>query len=60
MHQSMRGQPVMRGADSYNVSLFTIVGLESFVPTKHPLRPIYPWLNDVGQYGCQVFGDVRG
>lgn len=37
----------MRGADSYNESLFTTVKLESFVPASHPLRPIRTWLNDM-------------
>lgn len=30
----------MRGADSYNESLFTMAKLEEFVPAEHPLRPI--------------------
>jgi transposase len=36
----------MRGADSYNESLFTVVRLEDFVPSKHPLRPIRQWVNE--------------
>ena len=36
----------MRGADSYNESLFTTVTLEKFVPATHPLRPIREWVND--------------
>ncbi len=28
----------MRGADSYNESLFSTVRLEEFVPQTHPLR----------------------
>ena len=36
----------MRGADSYNESLFTTVRLEDFVPATHPLRPIRTWVND--------------
>ena len=35
----------MRGADSYNESLFTTVKLEDFVPANHPLRPIRTWVN---------------
>jgi len=35
----------MRGADSYNESLFTTVRLEEFVPANHPLRPIRAWVN---------------
>ena len=34
----------MRGADSYNESLFTTVKLEDFVPANHPLRPIRTWV----------------
>ena len=36
----------MRGADSYNESLFTTVRLEDFVPASHPLRPIRIWVNE--------------
>ena len=36
----------MRGADSYNESLFTTARLESVVPANHPLRPIRAWVND--------------
>jgi transposase len=36
----------MRGADSYNGSLFTTVKLEDFVPAHHPLRPIRTWINE--------------
>ncbi len=35
----------MRGADSYNESLFTTVKLEDFVPQSHPLRPMRQWFN---------------
>lgn len=35
----------MRGADSYNESLFTVVRLEEFVPAGHPLRLIRTWVN---------------
>ncbi|CAB3965665.1 putative transposase [Burkholderia aenigmatica] len=30
----------MRGADSYNESLFSTVRLEAFVPQAHPLRQV--------------------
>ena len=50
----------MRGADSYNESLFTKVRLESFVPANHPLRPILTRLRHVDQHGCRFFGGVRG
>ena len=36
----------MRGADSYNESLFTTVKLEDYVPASHPLRTICTWVND--------------
>ncbi len=36
----------MRGADSYNESLFSTVRLEEFVPQTHPLRPIRTWVNE--------------
>lgn len=36
----------MRGADSYNESLFSTVRLEDFVPANHPLRPIRVWVNE--------------
>lgn len=36
----------MRGADTYNESLFTSVRLEEFVPANHPLRPIRSWVNE--------------
>ena len=40
------GEPTMRGADSYNESLFSTVRLEDFVPANHPLRPIRVWVNE--------------
>lgn len=36
----------MRGADSYNESLFSTIRLEAFVPVDHPLRPIRAWFNE--------------
>lgn len=36
----------MRGADSYNESLFTTVKLEVFAPSSHPLRTSRTWVND--------------
>lgn len=36
----------MRGADSFNESLFTSVCLEEFVPASRPLRLIRTWVND--------------
>lgn len=41
----------MRGTDSYNESLFTMVGLEEFVRPEHSLRPIRIWIN-------QAFADM--
>ena len=55
----------MRGADSYNESLFTTVKLESFVPTNHPLRPIRTWLNDMlanmdAKFWAMYEADIKG
>jgi hypothetical protein len=55
----------MRGADSYNESLFTTVRLESFVPTSHPLRPIRTWLNDTlanmdAKFSAMYEADIKG
>ncbi len=36
----------MRGADSYNETLFSTIRLEEFVPANHPLRPICTWFNE--------------
>lgn len=55
----------MRGADSYNESLFTTVKLEDFVPANHPLRPIRAWVNDVPskmdtKFSAMYEADVKG
>ena len=55
----------MRGADSYNESLFTTVKLEEFVPANHPLRPIRTWVNEAlvqmdGKLSALYEADVRG
>jgi transposase len=55
----------MRGADSYNESLFTTVRLEDFVPATHPLRPIRSWVNDTlaemdGKFSVMYEADVKG
>ena len=55
----------MRGADSYNESLFTTVRLESFVPANHPLRPIRTWLNDTlvdmdAKFSAMYEADIKG
>lgn len=54
----------MRGADSYNESLFTTVRLEEFVPASHPLRPIRAWVNEalvqMGPKFCAMYeADVK-
>ena len=36
----------MRGADTFNESLFTLHRLEDFVPPDHPLRPIRQMVNE--------------
>ena len=61
----MRIEPPMRGADSYNESLFTTVKLEDFVPANHPLRPIRTWINDAlarmdARFSAMYEADVKG
>lgn len=55
----------MRGADSYNESLFTTVRLEDFVPAHHPLRPIRAWVNDAlaqmdAKFSAMYEADIKG
>lgn len=55
----------MRGADSYNESLFTTIRLEEFVPAKHPLRAIRAWLNDAltkmdTKFTAMYEADIKG
>ncbi|MBZ8142828.1 IS5/IS1182 family transposase, partial [Rubrivivax gelatinosus] len=55
----------MRGADSYNESLFSTVRLEDFVPANHPLRPIRQWMNEAlsrldGKFAAMYEADVKG
>jgi hypothetical protein len=55
----------MRGADSYNASLFATVRLESFVPANHPLSPIRTWLNDTlanmdAKFSAIYEADIKG
>jgi len=55
----------MRGADSYNESLFTTVKLEDFVPANHPLRPIRTWVNDAlakmdAKFSAMYEADIKG
>lgn len=55
----------MRGADSYNESLFTSVKLEDFVPANHPLRPIRTWANDAlakmdEKFSAMYEADIKG
>ena len=55
----------MRGAGSYNESLFTTVKLEDFVPASHPLRPIRAWVNDAlakmdAKFSTMYEDDVKG
>jgi transposase len=54
----------MRGADSYNESLFTTVRLES-VPANHPLRRIPTWVNDAlanmdTKFSAMYEADLKG
>jgi transposase len=55
----------MRGADSYNESLFSTIKLEDFVPANHPLRPIRVWLNEAlagmtGKLSSMYEADAKG
>jgi transposase len=55
----------MRGADSYNESLFSTVRLEEFVPAKHPLRAIRTWVNDAlskmdAKFSGMYEADIKG
>ncbi|WP_027820875.1 IS5 family transposase [Paraburkholderia bannensis] len=55
----------MRGADSYNESLFSTVRLEEFVPQTHPLRQIRTWLNEAlskmdGKFAKMYEADIKG
>jgi transposase len=55
----------MRGADSYNESLFTTVKLEEFVPANHPLRTIRVWVNETLSkmdvtFSAMYEADVKG
>lgn len=55
----------MRGADSYNESLFSTVRLEEFVPQTHPLRPIRTWMNEAlskmdGKFSAMYEADIKG
>ena len=55
----------MRGADSYNESLFSTVRLEDFVPANHPLRPIRVWVNEAlaamdAKLSAMYEADVKG
>ncbi len=55
----------MRGADTYNESLFTSVRLEEFVPANHPLRPIRNWVNEAlvqmaPKFSAMYEADVKG
>lgn len=55
----------MRGADTYNESLFTTVKLHDFVPGDHPLRPIRTWVNDAlakmdGKFAAMYEADIKG
>lgn len=55
----------MRGADSYNESLFTTVKLDDFVPANHPLRPIRTWVNEAlakmdEMFSAMYEADIKG
>jgi hypothetical protein len=55
----------MRGADSYNESLFSTNRLEAFVPADHPLRPIRAWFNEAlsgldAKFSAMHERDVKG
>ena len=55
----------MRGADSYNVSLFSTVRLEDFVPANHTFCPTRTWVNGApanmdAKFSAMVEADVKG
>jgi transposase len=55
----------MRGADTFNESLFVMKTLDDFVPAKHPLRVIRTMVNEaLGQMGglfAQMYADdIKG
>ena len=59
--------PVMRGAHSYNESLFTTVRLElrAGQPANHPRRPVLTWLNDRltcmdANFSAMYKADIKG
>ncbi|MGN4031768.1 transposase, partial [Burkholderia gladioli] len=60
-----RREDRMRGADSYNESLFSTVRLEEFVPQTHPLRPIRTWVNEAlskmdAKFSAMYEADIKG
>ncbi len=55
----------MRGADTFNESLFTMRRLDNFVPPDHPLRPIRVMVNQAlakmdGLFARMYEADIRG
>ncbi len=48
----------MRGTDEMQETLFTMVKLEDFVPTDHPLRPTRELVNQVSREHFSVDGTL--
>jgi transposase len=55
----------MRGADTFNESLFTLSHLEDFIPADHPLRSIRAMVNEAlvsmaPLFACMYAADFKG
>ncbi len=48
----------MRGGDNYTENLFSVVRLEDFVPSNHPLRPLRTWINEALQRMDPLFSQM--
>lgn len=50
----------MRESDGFIEQMFTVKGLEDFVPADHPLRPIWLMVNDALLRLDRLFTEVYG
>jgi transposase len=55
----------MRATGRYTEALFSMVRLQDFVPSNHPLRPIRAWVNEAvakmdGQFSAMYDTDIKG
>lgn len=48
----------MRGGDNHTEDLFSVVRLEDFVPSNHPLRPLRTWINEALQRVDPLFSQM--